>query len=87
MFTLKASTLKPTYENDHGSVKIVDSRNFAASSKIAAGIVRVKPGGLRETHWHPNVSEWQYGIQGQGPMSIAIFHEYLAFEGEPSLAQ
>ena len=69
-FTFKASTMTPTYENDHGTVKIVDSRNFAASSKIAAGIVRVKPGGLREMHWHPNVSEWQYWIQGRGRMTV-----------------
>jgi oxalate decarboxylase len=62
--------MPPTYENDHGTVKIVDSRNFPASSKIAAGIVRVKPGGLREMHWHPNVSEWQYWIQGRGRMTV-----------------
>ena len=69
-FTFKASTMTPTYENDYGSVKIIDSRNFAASSKIAAAIVRVKPGGLREMHWHPNVSEWQYWIQGHGRMAV-----------------
>jgi oxalate decarboxylase len=69
-YSFKASTMPPTYENEHGSVKIVDSHNFAASSRIAAGIVRVKPGGLREMHWHPNVSEWQYWIQGSGRMTV-----------------
>ena len=69
-YTFKASTMPATYENQHGSVRIVDSRNFAASSKIAAGIVHVKPGGLREMHWHPNVSEWQYWIQGCGRMTV-----------------
>lgn len=34
----------------------IDSRNFPASKTIAATFVTLKPGGLRELHWHPNVS-------------------------------
>jgi oxalate decarboxylase len=51
-------------------VKIIDSRNFPASSKITAAIVTVRPGCLRELHWHPNGSEWQYWIKGKGRMTV-----------------
>lgn len=69
-FTFKASTMKPTRENDAGNVKIIDSRNFPASVKIASAIVTLKPGCIREMHWHPNGSEWQYWIKGKGRMTV-----------------
>jgi oxalate decarboxylase len=28
--------------------------------------VTLKPGALRELHWHPNADEWQYYVQGSG---------------------
>lgn len=34
----------------------IDSTNFPASQTIAATFVTLAPGGLRELHWHPNVS-------------------------------
>jgi oxalate decarboxylase len=69
-YTFKASTMKPTRESNAGGVKIIDSRNFPASSKIASAIVTVKPGCMREMHWHPNGSEWQYWIKGKGRMTV-----------------
>jgi oxalate decarboxylase len=69
-YTFKASTMKPTKQSDAGSVKIVDSRNFPASVKIAGAIVTVKPGCIREMHWHPNGSEWQYWVKGKGRMTV-----------------
>ena len=53
-----------------GTVRITDSGNFAASKQIAAALVEVEPGGLRELHWHPNSDEWQYYIEGQGRMGV-----------------
>jgi oxalate decarboxylase len=32
--------------------------------------VALKPGGLRELHWHPDADEWQYWISGKGRMTI-----------------
>jgi oxalate decarboxylase len=69
-YSFKASDMKPTHTNQFGEVSIVDSRNFPASSKISAGIVTLKPDGVRELHWHPTVSEWQYWIQGAGRMTV-----------------
>jgi oxalate decarboxylase len=53
-----------------GEVRIVDSRSFKASTTIAAAIVTVKPGGIRELHWHQNADEWQYFIAGKGRMTV-----------------
>jgi oxalate decarboxylase len=53
-----------------GSVRIVDTKNFPASKTIAAALVEVEPGGLRELHWHPNTNEWQYYIEGQARMGV-----------------
>ncbi|GAB2590732.1 oxalate decarboxylase family bicupin [Spirosoma areae] len=53
-----------------GRVKIVDSTIFPVSKTIAAALVEVAPGGIREMHWHPNNDEWQYYLEGQGRMTV-----------------
>lgn len=53
-----------------GSVRIVDSSNFPISKNIAAALVEIKPGAMRELHWHPNNDEWQYYLQGKGRMTV-----------------
>lgn len=53
-----------------GSVRIVDSSNFPISKNIAAALVEIEPGGMRELHWHPNNDEWQYYLQGKGRMTV-----------------
>ncbi len=53
-----------------GTVRIADSSVFPVSTTIAAALVEVNPGGLRELHWHPNTDEWQYYIEGQGRMGV-----------------
>ena len=54
----------------NGTVRIVDSKNFPVSTHIAAALVEIAPGGLRELHWHNNVGEWQYYLQGQARMGV-----------------
>ena len=53
-----------------GTVRIADSSVFKASKTVAAALVEVEPDGVRELHWHPNVDEWQYYIEGQGRMGV-----------------
>lgn len=53
-----------------GTVRITDSNNFPVSKTIAAALVEIEPGGLRELHWHPNTDEWQYYIEGKGRMGV-----------------
>jgi oxalate decarboxylase len=48
-----------------GQVRIIDSTIFPAASTIAAALVEIDPGGMRELHWHPNTDEWQYYISGR----------------------
>jgi oxalate decarboxylase len=55
---------------DGGTVRITDSRNFAAATTISAALVELEPGALRELHWHPTDDEWQYYISGFGRMGV-----------------
>jgi oxalate decarboxylase len=69
-YTFHMTGMKPTKATKAGEVRVVDSRNFPVSKHIAAGLVRVKPGGMRELHWHPNSSEWQFYLAGKGRMTV-----------------
>jgi len=53
-----------------GTVRITDASVFPASKTIAAALVEVEPGFMREMHWHPNVDESQYYISGQARMTV-----------------
>ena len=53
-----------------GRVRIADSTNFPVATTVAAALVEVEPGGMRELHWHPNADEWQYYIEGKGRMTL-----------------
>jgi len=53
-----------------GAVRIVDTRNFQISSDVAAAIVDVNPGHMREIHWHPNADEWQFYVSGKARMTV-----------------
>jgi oxalate decarboxylase len=71
-YTFKMGAMAPTFKSSGGEVRIVDSANFPVSTSIAAALVRIKPGGIRELHWHPNASEWQFWLAGQGRMTIVM---------------
>jgi oxalate decarboxylase len=57
-------------ETRGGRVRIADSTNFPAATTIAAALVEVEPGCMRELHWHPTNDEWQYYIRGNGRMTV-----------------
>jgi oxalate decarboxylase len=69
-FTFKMASMTPQYSNQGGEARIVDSRNFPAAQNIAAALLTIKPGGMRELHWHPHASEWQYYISGKGRFTV-----------------
>ncbi len=64
------STMEPTVITHSGEAKIVDSTVFPISKTIAATLITVKPGAMRELHWHPNADEWQYYIKGEARMTV-----------------
>src|SRR5207302_9521542 len=49
-FSLKG---QPALETPGGTVQIADSSNFHMSKTIASALVTLRPGALRELHWHP----------------------------------
>jgi oxalate decarboxylase len=53
-----------------GQLRITDSRNFTVSKTIAAALIEIEPGAMRELHWHPNADEWQYWLKGKGRMTV-----------------
>ena len=65
---------KPTKQDASGTIRIVDSSSFPISKTIAMAHVTVKPGAMRELHWHPNAAEWQYYIKGKGRMTVFANH-------------
>lgn len=69
-YTFSMNDMRPDKVTKGGSVKIIDTRNFPISKTIAAALVTVKPGGMRELHWHPNADEWQYYIKGKARMTV-----------------
>jgi oxalate decarboxylase len=61
---------QPPKQSPAGSVRIADTRNFPISTDVAAALVEVNPGHMRELHWHPNADEWQYYISGKARMTV-----------------
>ena len=69
-FVFRLSDVKPRVETKSGTVRVADSTNFLVSKTIAATMVTIKPGGLRDMHWHPNADEWNYWIRGEGRVTV-----------------
>ena len=69
-FTFGIASAPPVRETRSGAVRIADSGNFKISKTMAAALVTLRPGALRELHWHPNADEWQYWIKGRGQMTV-----------------
>jgi oxalate decarboxylase len=69
-FSFRTMQHPPVKSNKSGEVRVIDSSTFKISNSISAAIVTVKPGGVRELHWHPNADEWQYYFGGKGRMTV-----------------
>ena len=53
-----------------GTMRLVSEREFPISTTMTGALMRIKPGALRELHWHPNADEWQYYLGGRARMSV-----------------
>ena len=62
--------MAPTKHTSGGEVRIVDSHVFLAAKNISGVLIKIKPAGMRELHWHPNASEWQYYLAGKARMTV-----------------
>jgi oxalate decarboxylase len=57
-----------------GSMRVVSMRDFPISSTMTGALFVIKPGGMRELHWHPNAAEWQFYMRGSGRMTVFGSH-------------
>ncbi|SMR53199.1 unnamed protein product [Zymoseptoria tritici ST99CH_1E4] len=72
-YVIRSKDVPPTIvPGGGGSIQIFDSRNFPIATTIASSVVRIKPGGLRELHWHPNADEWVFFAQGQARATVFL---------------
>lgn len=71
-FDFKMTAQPPDIKRTGGEIRIVDSSKFKASITVAAALVTLHPGALRELHWHPNADEWQYYISGKARMTVFV---------------
>jgi oxalate decarboxylase len=69
-FIFPLASSHPIRDSDAGSIRVADSTNFNVAVSLAAALVTVGPGGVREMHWHPNADEWQYYIKGKARMTV-----------------
>lgn len=51
-------------ELKYGWAKQATVNDFPVSKSIAGVLMSLKPGGLRELHWHANAAEWGFVISG-----------------------
>jgi oxalate decarboxylase len=69
-FVFSLGSSEPSRRTRSGEVRLADSSNFLVSKTIAATMVTVKPGGLRDLHWHPNADEWSYFLKGTARVTV-----------------
>jgi oxalate decarboxylase len=53
-----------------GTAKEVTVAEFPVSKSIAGVSMRLKPGGLRELHWHAIAAEWAYMVEGNCRVTV-----------------
>jgi len=69
-YTYHASLAPYTHEVTGGSIKIIDPNVFPVAAKFSTAIVTVKPGAIREIHWHLTSDEWNFFLAGNARISI-----------------
>lgn len=63
-----------------GEERILTQKEFPIQSTVSAVLQDLKPGALREMHWHPNADEWQYYISGKSRVTIFGAHGRVSTE-------
>ncbi|HLW65010.1 MAG TPA: cupin domain-containing protein [Gemmataceae bacterium] len=65
-----------------GSAKEATVKQLPISTGLAGVSMRLKPGGLRELHWHANAAEWAFVVKGRvrttviGPDSLSETNDF-----------
>jgi oxalate decarboxylase len=61
---------KPTHVTAGGSLHLATAKEFPVSAGMSGGVMIIKPGAVRELHWHPNANEWHYYLRGTGEVAL-----------------
>ncbi|KAH8654063.1 RmlC-like cupin domain-containing protein [Tricladium varicosporioides] len=69
-YSYHLSKQAPTFSVDGGSIKIIDPTTFPIAAKFSAAVVTIKPGAIREIHWHTSSDEWNFFIAGKARIGI-----------------
>jgi oxalate decarboxylase len=64
----------PAMQFPGGELRIVSEKEFPIQKTLTGAIMVLKPGALREMHWHPNADEWQLYLSGQARVTIFGAH-------------
>ena len=68
-FTANFNNIAPKV-SPGGTLGVLTNQNIPPLDGITLFLLTVQPGGLREPHWHPNVSELNYCVQGGAQFEI-----------------
>ena len=61
---------QPRAHSAGGEDRVVSAKEFPISTTITGVILDLKPGAVREPHWHPHANEWLYYIRGRARMTL-----------------
>ena len=66
------ASMTPQIVRANGSITKVgpDEMPVLTDNEVSIGYLVLKPGGLREPHWHPTHWEVDYAVQGKGELGI-----------------
>lgn len=67
-FTYHAGAKQPV-SYPGGKATVIDASDFPVTT-MAALIMEIEPGAMRELHWHPDADEWQFYMEGQARMTV-----------------
>lgn len=62
--------IPPQIQNAGGTVSLGNANNYPILSGLACYSLFLKPGGIREPHWHPNAAELDYVVECPAKMII-----------------
>src|SRR5260370_7326229 len=60
------------WQGPAGSAKEATVAEFPISQSIAGVSMRLKPGAMRELHWHSLAAEWAYMLHGPSRATVVI---------------
>jgi oxalate decarboxylase family bicupin protein len=53
-----------------GSIKVIDPTTFPVASMFSVALLTIKPGAMREIHWHQTSDEWNFFMAGTARVTV-----------------